>query len=102
MDVGTIYVTERAWESFGSRVQTVCRSARAVQMANDGGLHVDGEPIDRNAADADVAWITADLFDEGAPLRAYFGLLRRLPSLRWAQTPAAGTDAPIWRELLTR
>src|SRR4051812_46954561 len=63
---------------------------------------MDGQPVERATADADVAWITADLFDEGAPLRPYFGGLLRLPSLRWAQSPAAGTDAPIWGQLLDR
>ena len=46
--------------------------------------------------------MTADLFGAGAPLRPFFGLVRRLPGLQWVQSPAAGTDESIWPRLLER
>ncbi len=72
-------------------------------MAPDGGL-VDstGAPVDRERAEPEVAWATSDLFRTGAPLRPFLGLARRAPSLRWFQSPAAGYDDPVFREMATR
>src|SRR5947208_192065 len=95
-------VTDRAWREFGPDVLLIVPDVRPLIMANDGSLVLGETTVGFDDADADVAWITADLFDHGAPLRAYFGLVRRLPGVRWVQSPAAGTDAPIWRELLER
>jgi phosphoglycerate dehydrogenase-like enzyme len=49
-----------------------------------------------------VAWATQDLFAPGAPLRAFFGLVRRLDTLRWFQSQAAGFDEPVFAELIRR
>ena len=72
-------------------------------LGRDGGLTLaGGVPVDRDAADPEVAWGTSDLFDEGAPLRPFFGLLRRSATLRWFQSPAAGYDGPVFAELARR
>src|SRR3954468_13866520 len=97
-----LLVTDRTWAEFGEDVLTIAPAIRPLVMARDGSLTLDGSPVPFEGADADVVWITADLFDTGAPLRPFFGLTQRLPGLQWVQSPAAGTDAPIWRDLLGR
>jgi phosphoglycerate dehydrogenase-like enzyme len=69
----------------------------------DGGLVLaSGAGVARDEADPEVAWGTSDLFDEGAPLRPFFGLLRRSSTLRWFQSPAAGYDGAVFGELARR
>lgn len=75
----------------------------ALVMERDGTLRrASGDPVAREAAAPEIAWGTSDLFQEGAPLRAFFGLIRRCPSLRWFQSPAAGFDHPVFTELASR
>ena len=102
MQVDTILLTDRAWQRFGSRIATIAPTAQILRMLDDGSVSVDDKPLGRDDVAPDVVWATADLFDDGAPLRPFFGLIRRLPSLRWLQSPAAGIDAPIWAELLNQ
>ena len=65
-------------------------------LLGDGGLALaSGAGVDRESADIEVAWGTSDLFDDGAPLRPFFGLLRRSATLRWFQSPAAGYDGAV-------
>ena len=72
-------------------------------MEKDGKLRTAaGEPVDRGEASPEIAWGTSDLYMEGAPIRAFLGLMRRAPSLKWFQSPAAGYDAPIFAELANR
>jgi phosphoglycerate dehydrogenase-like enzyme len=72
-------------------------------LGADGGLALaSGAGVDREEADPEVAWGTSDLFDEGAPLRPFFGLLRRSSTLRWFQSPAAGYDGAVFTELARR
>ena len=74
-----------------------------VLLASDGSLRLgDGEPLGRDEAAPEVAWGTSDLYAEGAPLRPFFGLVRRAAGLRWFQSPAAGFDNPVFAELLGR
>ena len=72
-------------------------------MEKDGTLRTEaGDTVERDAADPEVAWGTSDLFAEGAPIRAFLGLMRRADTLRWFQSPAAGYDDPIFAELARR
>lgn len=74
-----------------------------VRMQDDGTLLRDGGPLEWDGATPEVAWASVDLFDPGAPLRPFFGLVvRRADSLRWLQSAAAGLDAPVWQQLLDR
>ena len=72
-------------------------------MDPDGALRTEnGEPVDRDGADPEIAWGTSDLYVRGAPMRPFLGLIRRAPSLKWFQSPAAGYDAPVFSELAAR
>lgn len=75
----------------------------AVILGPDGALALeDGSAVERESAGVEAAWGTSDLYGEGAPLRPFFGLLRRAPDLRWFQSPAAGYEAPVFAELARR
>lgn len=72
-------------------------------MEKDGTLRTEaGDRVGRGDANPEVAWGTSDLYVDGAPIRPFLGLIRRAPSLRWFQSPAAGYDAPIFAELARR
>jgi len=72
-------------------------------MEKDGRLRTEtGDTVDRDAADPEVAWGTSDLYAEGSPIRSFLGLIRRAPSLKWFQSPAAGFDDPIFGEMARR
>lgn len=99
-----VVLTAVSADRFGDRVHSAAPGVALWTMGGDGVLVSPvGEPADRAAElPIEVAWATADLFDQGAPLRPFFGLVRRLGSLRWLQSPAAGIDAPIFAELLRK
>lgn len=98
-----ILVTQTAGEQFGARVEAVAAGLELVSMQSDGSLRLPtGAPCEWDAADAEVAWATADLFGEGAPIRPFFGFIARAQSLRWIQSPAAGVDDPLFAGLVDR
>lgn len=79
-----VLLSETAARRFGDRIRAVVADA---ELVHDG--------------DADIAWATADLFDEGTA-RDFFVAVLKAERLRWLQSPAAGLDAPIWPPLLDR
>jgi phosphoglycerate dehydrogenase-like enzyme len=92
-----VFLTETAAQRFGDRLEGVT----LLRMQDDGTLRRDGETVEREDAEPEVAWASADLFDEGAPLRPFFGfLVRRAESIRWLQSAAAGVDAPVFADLV--
>jgi phosphoglycerate dehydrogenase-like enzyme len=97
-----VLMTQRAWERFGSRLPKVVPDARLLRMQADGGILGADGPLAWEDARPQVVWATADLFDRGAPLRPFFGFVRRCETLRWLQSAAAGVDAPFFGELVRR
>ncbi|HZU74750.1 MAG TPA: D-2-hydroxyacid dehydrogenase [Acidimicrobiales bacterium] len=96
-----ILLTRPAYDRFWPEVAEV--TDQAVIVEEDGGLSGGGgEQIALDSADVEVAWGTSDLYHRGAPLRPFFGLLRRAPTLRWFQSPAAGFDDRVFGELAGR
>jgi phosphoglycerate dehydrogenase-like enzyme len=92
-----VLVTETAARRYGDRLDGVT----LVRMQADGTLHRDGSTVEWDDADPDVAWASADLFDDGAPLRPFFGLLvKKAATIRWLQSSAAGVDAPVFADLV--
>lgn len=98
-----LLLTEAAADAFGERIVAAHRQVELVVMAPDGTLHLtDGSAVDREHTGIEVAWATQDLYGEGSPIRPFFGLVRRLDTLRWFQSQAAGFDQPIFHELIRR
>lgn len=96
-----VLLTSVAYERFWTRLGRP--GVEALILEKDATLRTEaGEVVDRTEADPEVAWGTSDLYSEGAPVRPFLGLIRRAPSLRWFQSPAAGYDEPIYGELVSR
>ena len=96
-------MTEAAWRRERDRLQAVGTGVRWLRMQGDGTLlDADDAPVEWHDAAPEVAWGTADLFDEGGPLRPFFALVTRAESLRWFASPAAGFDNPVFGELVGR
>jgi phosphoglycerate dehydrogenase-like enzyme len=93
-----VLVTETAARRFADRLDD---GVTLLRMQADGTVLRDGEPVEWDDAAPEVAWASADLFDEGAPLRPFFGfLVRRAEAIRWLQSSAAGVDAPVFADLV--
>jgi phosphoglycerate dehydrogenase-like enzyme len=98
-----LLLTETAASNFGADLLSVHENIELVVIERDGTLRLgDGSVLDREDTGIEVVWATQDLFGEGAPLRPFFGLVRRLDTLRWFQSQAAGFDEPVFRELIRR
>ena len=90
----TVVVSEIAWERFGS---ILTPAAPGVQWRV---LHADGS-VDLGGEQADVAWLSNDVFYSGA-LPGFLDLLRADEALTWVQSAGAGVDSPMFQELLGR
>jgi phosphoglycerate dehydrogenase-like enzyme len=96
-----VLLTEIAHGRYWSRLGRP--GVEPLLLSTDGGFGLeDGSTVERDAGDPEVAWGTSDLYQDGGPLRPFFGALRRSPTLRWFQSPGAGFDDPVFRELAER
>jgi len=93
-----VLLTSVAHDSFGDRLDGPGLEWLILQP--DGTLRDgSGSPVGWEVARPEVAWGTSDLFRAGAPVAAFFDGLIRLDSLRWFQSPAAGStprSSPGW------
>jgi phosphoglycerate dehydrogenase-like enzyme len=95
-----LLLSERAAASFGAQIAAVDPTLELVTMSHDGSLVASGAPVPAgDVPEIEVAWLTVDLLEPGRPIRPFLGLVRRMPSLRWFQSAAAGTDEPYFAEL---
>lgn len=97
-----ILLSEVAFQRFGDRLPD---DLEPVRMQQDGHLlrgRGVGGAVERDAVDPEIVWGTTDLFDDDGPLRPFFGMLLRAPSVRWFQSFAAGMDAPVFAEVVRK
>lgn len=69
-------------------------------MDPDGTIRDDGVEVSWEDARADVAYGSAEIFDDKALSRRFFGWLLRAEQLQWLQMAAAGVDHPVFGALL--
>jgi phosphoglycerate dehydrogenase-like enzyme len=98
--ITTVLVTAHQLETFGDRLRGAAPHARFLAMEPDGTIRHDGEEISWEDAHADVAYGSADIFDDPALSRRFFGWLLRAEELQWLQMAAAGVDHPVFGALL--
>ena len=96
-----VLITEVAFARDGERLVAAAPEVGWLRMDGDGMLRRDGAEVARDEAAPEVAWGTGDLFDDG-PMRPFFGLVARAPSLRWFASPAAGFENPFFGDLVRR
>ncbi|HVX17242.1 MAG TPA: D-2-hydroxyacid dehydrogenase [Acidimicrobiales bacterium] len=98
-----VLISELAAARFGDRIRAVAPDIRLLRMQDDASLvDDDGCVVARDDAAPDIAWLTSDLFDEGGPIRKFMGMVRYGTSLKWFQSSAAGTDEPVFAEVVRR
>ena len=72
-------------------------------MNEDGSLSDShGVPIAPEGAHPDVAWGTADLFREEAPLVSFFSFMLGSSGLAWFQSPGAGYENSVFGTLVAQ
>ncbi|HVA07238.1 MAG TPA: D-2-hydroxyacid dehydrogenase [Acidimicrobiales bacterium] len=94
-----VLLTTVAHATFGSQLER--NGIDWLLLEADGSVRdVHGSVIAPEDLRPEVAWGTSDLFREGAPLRAFFTLMLKSPTLRWFQSPAAGYDDAVFSSLV--
>jgi phosphoglycerate dehydrogenase-like enzyme len=95
-----ILVSELVFQDHGARLAAIAPAATWLRLQGDGSLRLDGRAVDAATVAPAAAFVSNDVFY--GPVRECFALLTQWPSLRWVQSAAAGTEAPIYRTLLER
>ncbi|TCZ58722.1 D-2-hydroxyacid dehydrogenase [Roseicella aquatilis] len=95
-----ILLSDVAEQRHGARIREAVPDAMLVPVPPEGPLP--------DPAGAEIAFVTRDLFAGGTRHRLdprflrFTDFLQRAPALRWVQTFSAGTDLPVYQEMLAR
>jgi phosphoglycerate dehydrogenase-like enzyme len=95
-----IVISEPVEQRYGERLATEAPNAEWVVLHEDGSLTIDGRAVDAAGLAPEIVFVSNDVFY--GPVKECFALLERWTSVRWVQSAAAGTEAPIFRTLLDR
>ena len=96
-----ILMTKAAYGRVGERLAKVAPAAQVVTAAPDDAYELDGQPIDKDAIDPEVVWLSLDSYASGT-LGQLYGRLMKSASPRWTQIMAAGIDNPIFRNIMEK
>ena len=96
-----ILMTKAAYGRVGDRVAKVAPGAEVVIAVPDDAYELNGKPIDKDAIDPEVVWLSLDSYASGT-LGQLFGRLMKSASPRWTQIMAAGIDNPIFRQIMEK
>jgi len=88
-----------AYERVRARLDRAAPGIAPILIQPDGSVWRDGCAIDPASAAPLAAWISSDLYD-GGPLREFMIRCLKSPSLRWAQSSAAGFEHPVFAKLV--
>lgn len=97
-----VLVTRPTADRFGDTILAVGADLRLLVMEADGSVKVPDGSVAAQEVAPEVVFATADLFDEGQPVLQFFAVPAGNPSVRWFQSPAAGTDHPVFAAILER
>lgn len=95
-----VLISETVHRDHGARLAAIAPDARWLRLQDDGTLVLDGAAVDPAGVAPEIAFISNDVFY--GPVKACFALLEGWSSLRWVQSAAAGTEAPLYRTLIGR
>jgi phosphoglycerate dehydrogenase-like enzyme len=96
-----ILMTKAASERVRGRVATLAPDAQIVTAVTADDYELAGQPIDKDAIDPEVVWLSHDSYASGT-LGALSGRLMKAQAPRWTQIMAAGIDNPIFRNILEK
>jgi phosphoglycerate dehydrogenase-like enzyme len=96
-----ILMTKAASERVRGRVGTIAPDAQIVTAVSADDYELAGQPIDKDAIDPEVVWLSLDSYASGT-LGSLYGRLMKAEAPRWTQIMAAGIDNPIFRNILEK
>ena len=96
-----ILMTKAASERVRGRVATIAPGAEIVTAVTADDYELAGQPIDKDAINPEVVWLSLDSYASGT-LGALYGRLMKAEAPRWTQIMAAGIDNPIFRNILEK
>jgi phosphoglycerate dehydrogenase-like enzyme len=96
-----ILMTKAAHDRVRDRLATVAPDAEVVIATAADAYELAGRPIDKDAINPEVVWLSLDSYASGT-LGSLYGRLMKAEAPRWAQIMAAGIDNPIFRNILEK
>src|SRR5947209_6815924 len=96
-----ILMTKAAHERVGARLKTIAPDAEVVTALTSDDYELAGRPIDKDAIDPEIVWLSLDSYASGT-MGGLYGRLMKAQAPRWAQIMAAGIDNPIFRNILEK
>jgi phosphoglycerate dehydrogenase-like enzyme len=96
-----ILMTKAAFGRVGERLAKVAPEAEVVTAESDDAYEMNGKPIDKDAIDPEVVWLSLDSYASGT-LGGLYGRLMKAKAPRWTQIMAAGIDNPIFRNIIEK
>jgi phosphoglycerate dehydrogenase-like enzyme len=96
-----ILMTKAASDRVRGRVSTLAPDAQIVTAVSADDYELAGRPIDKDAIDPEVVWLSLDSYASGT-MGALYGRLMKAQAPRWTQIMAAGIDNPIFRNILEK
>ncbi|HEV2364951.1 MAG TPA: NAD(P)-dependent oxidoreductase [Caulobacteraceae bacterium] len=92
---------EPAWRRILPRLGPMAERLCPVLVGEDARLRCDGAALSEGEAQADIAWMSGDLF-EGPAARPFMVAALKSPGLTWMQSAAAGFDDEIFRRIIDK
>jgi len=83
------------------RLRAIAPHAEIVTALTAEDYELAGQPIDKDAIDPEIVWLSLDSYASGT-LGALYGRLMKAEAPRWTQIMAAGIDNPIFRNILEK
>jgi phosphoglycerate dehydrogenase-like enzyme len=96
-----ILMTKAAHERVGARLKTLVPDAEVVTAITSDDYELAGKPIDKDAINPEIVWLSLDSYASGT-LGGLYGRLMKAEAPRWTQIMAAGIDNPIFRNILEK
>lgn len=96
-----LYIYEQAYQRLKSQIHEICPGVRPIRMDDDSQITLDGARLTPDAVQADMAWISTDVFFTKCQID-FFRVLTKGPPVKWLQCAAAGFDNPAFRILLAK
>jgi phosphoglycerate dehydrogenase-like enzyme len=96
-----ILMTKAAYDRVADRLPQVAPGAQVVTAGADDAYELNGKPIEKDAINPEVVWLSLDSYASGM-LGALYGRLMKAEAPRWTQIMAAGIDNPIFRQIMEK
>lgn len=96
-----LLIFEPAYARIKDRLEALAPDIELLLLHPDSTLTFQGEPVDLDNAEFDVAFASTDVYTTG-PARTMFKLLRSAENIKWFQSAAAGFDHPVFAQVATR